>query len=328
MTDCCFHIMANGKKEGDEIFCRIPGKKHKMLCPSYRGISYRQELDRIASCVEMIRPDYVFFDIEAWGKASQSAAECERCKEERRRSGKSLDAFLLDCGTNQQRDLRSAVEQGAKTAGIKCPVIGSYNRQPLHDRYQIESFRRIHPDFIDLAVPSLYVGGRAADVRDNVRGNAKLLKNKNLIPWLTAGTYGEFDSKLIEPMVLEAFLNGAGGISYYKYQDFTDSPLDFYYHASALVKLRPYENLIADGTVFELTSSRPEIICSALRRDKEILLLVSNYDGYPQAASVTLPFENVVEIRDVCGGTPPRPDKTLSFDVPRGWFRLFYIRGQ
>ena len=77
------------------------------------------------------------------------------------------------------------------------------------------------------------LGVRAA--RGELRADHEALQNREIIPWLTAGTYGEFASPLMEPMVLETILNGARGLTYYEFRDF--DPLDFYYHARALATL-------------------------------------------------------------------------------------------
>ncbi|MFA6929471.1 MAG: discoidin domain-containing protein, partial [Lentisphaeria bacterium] len=262
MNDSAFHEMMRGHQEGSEIFCDIPGKNHKMLCPSYRGSFYQKEMERVERCVRMGRPDYVFYDIECWGKINQSAAQCRRCQEALKKSGKSLDDFLLDCLTEHMRDLDAAVQRGAASCNIPVPQQGDYNRHPLgNGKY----FSMIYPQYINMAMPSLYVAGRAVDVHRKIRGNYKRLGTRRQIPWLSTGTYGEFEPEKVEAMVLESLLNGADGITYYCYGDFTDSPLDFFYHARALSMLRPYENLIMDGKVLEPAGTNQELFYSAIQ---------------------------------------------------------------
>lgn len=327
MNDSCFHMMARRQPAGSEVYCQIPGKEHTMLCPSYRGDLYVKEMARVENCTRMSRPDYVFYDIECWHDAVTSAPQCTRCCEGWRQSGKSMPEFLFDCGTRQMADLKQAIRKGAAAAGIKTPLIGSYSREPLRPQYGIELFDRTYPDFLDMAQPSLYVAGRVRDVHDRIRGDHKLLKNKKIIPWLTAGTYGEFDSRKMEPMVLEALLNGAGGVTYYCFGDFTDSPLDFYYHAKALAELRPYEDLIVEGDVLEPKGSNRELTYSAIQRGGELLLLVGNYGNADPRTSYRIPFPAVSQVKDLrSGDLVGCATSSFTFEVPKGDIRLFYIK--
>lgn len=326
MNDSAFHMMMQDQAEGSEIYCQIPGRKHKMLCPSYRGPFYAREMARVENCTRMSRPDYVFYDIECWHEAVSSAAECTRCRAAWKESGKSMFEFLFDCGARQLADLKQAVAKGAAAAGIPLPVIGSYSREALRPKYGIEMFERSYPASIDLAQPSLYVAGRAQDVHDRIRGNDRLMKNKKIIPWLTAGTYGEFASGKMEQMVLEALLNGAGGITYYCFGDFTDSPLDFFYHAKALAELRPYEDLVVEGEVLDAEGSNAGLTYSVLRRGDELLLLVGNYRNAEPRTVFPIPFTTVAEIKDVRSGQCVQSGSSFAFDVPKGDIRLFYIR--
>ena len=325
MNDSAFHEMVRGKKAGHEIYCQIPGKTHTMLCPSYRGEFYRAEMERVRRCVREGRPDYVFYDIEIWHHAHTSAPLCKRCGAELRRSGKSLDDFLYEKGAEMMADLKQAVALGAKDANIPMPLIGSYARQPLRPKYGVERWETTYPASLDMAQPSLYVAGRALDVHNNIRGNHALLGNKNLIPWLTAGCYGEFDSYKMEQMVLEALLNGARGITYYSFDDFTDSPLDFYYHLKALAAIRPYEDLVMDGAVTEISGTNRDMTYSMLLKDGEALLLVGNYANSTPETSVRLPFKPGI-VRDLHEGMGISAGQEFSFRVPRSGIRLFYLK--
>ncbi len=60
MNDSAFHEMMRGHEEGSEIYCQIPGEKHKILCPSYRGPYYAKEMERITRCTRDGKPDFIF----------------------------------------------------------------------------------------------------------------------------------------------------------------------------------------------------------------------------------------------------------------------------
>ena len=326
MNDSCFHMMVKGKKAGHEMYCQIPGTPNTWLCPTYRGEFYQKEMERIANCVKKGKPDYVFYDIEIWGNAHKSAPMCERCRPLLEKSGKSLNEFLYDMGTETMRDVKEAVRKGAEAAGIPMPVVASYGRQPATQKYFIEKWDYIYPKYFDMAQPSLYVCGRAQDVHDCIRKNHLILGNREILPWLTAGTYGEFDSYKLEQMVLEAIMNGSMGVTYFQIADFLDSPLDFYYHAKALAEIRPYEDLIMDSKLLTTEGSNKNMTYTLLQKGKEAMLLVGNYKGAAPATSITLPFKptQVLDLRD--GSKLKAKGKVLSFEVPKNDIRLFYIK--
>ena len=328
MNDSSLHVMTNNKKAGHEIFCTIPGNdKHRWLCPSYKGEFYQKELERVRRCTRDGKPDYVFYDIEIWHQAKLSSSKCTRCQEAIKASGKTQEEFLFERGKEIMADLKEAIRLGAQDAGIPMPVIGSYGRQPASPKYGIERWEDIYPASLDMAQPSLYVAGRAQDIHNNILKNHKLLGNKKLIPWLTAGTYGEFDSYKIEQMVLEALLNGACGITYFQASDFYDTPMDFYYHAKALAEIQPYEDLVMDGAVTEVKGDNENLTYSMLVKGKEALLLVGNYKAAKPGGTVTLPFKpkQVLDLRDNAVKINAKGN-SLSFAVPKDDIRLFYIR--
>jgi hypothetical protein len=130
----------------------------------------------------------------------------------------------------------------------------------------------------------------------------------------------------MEQMVLESLLNGAGGVTYYCFGDFTDSPLDFYYHAKALAELRPYEDLVVDGEVCEPKGSNADLTYSAVKRGGELLLLVGNYRNAEPRTSLQIPFQKVAQIKDLRSGERVESGPAFTFDVPKGGIRLFYIK--
>ena len=308
-----------------EVAC-IGSKRPFIVCPSYFGEHWQAECQRLTNHVALLKPDYVFFDIESWGEADSRAVSCKRCSAGAKKANLEFQTFMLQCGKQHAADLKKAIEIGAKQANITMPEIGSYDRGPHKTIYQITRFTDEYPAYTDMAQPSLYVAGRVDKVREIVKKCASAMNyNKKLIPFLTAGTYGEYSSELLEPMILESFLNGAGGITYFKFADF-DTPEDFYYHAVALAKLRPYEDLIAAGKPVAVSAAPAGIKTSALQDKNEILLLIGNYDGVNPQASVTLPAAAAQVVDGANGKTLPLKGKVLNINVPAGKFRLIYIK--
>jgi hypothetical protein len=326
MNESPFHMMAKGHKPGEELFSQIPGKKNSNLCPSYRGRFYAKEMERVSENIRKSKPDYVFWDIECWYNGGREAKSCTRCKAGQQASGKPMNEFLKDKITESFIDLRKAVKKGS--AGNKMPIIGSYNHhaaKPVH--HHIVDFNRVYPKYIDMAQPSLYVAGRVKDIHNSVRKNYKILKKKVIIPWLSAGTYGEYPPYKLEQMILEALLNGANGITYYCFEDF-DTPLDFYYHAKALAEIAPYEDLIMDGEVLEPTGSNKQLTYSGIKKGNEMLLLVGNYANSPSKTTYKTLFRKVKEVKDLRSGKRLTAATTINLEVPKGGIRLLYIRGK
>jgi len=129
-------------------------------------------------------------------------------------------------------------------------------------------------------------------------------------------------------MVLETLLNGADGVTYYCYGDFTDSPHDFYYHARALAMLRPYEDLIMDGKVLEPSGSNAQMFYSGIGQDKQMLLLVGNYYKAEESTTFVFPWASLETVLDLQTGEVVPAPAEFSFKVPKGGFRLFYARGK
>ena len=296
------------------------------ICPSYFGEYWIKECDRLASYVKLLKPDYVFFDIESWAEAFSRTENCQRCNEGAAQAGVDRQKFLLQCGARHAADLKAAVAKGAKAANIPMPLIGSYDRSPAKATYQITRFADEYPKYTDMAQPSLYVAGNAEKVHNAVRYCAEKMDfNKKLIPFLTAGTYGEYEPEKLEAMILECFLNGAGGITYFKYNNF-DTPEDFYYHARALALLRPYENLIVAGKQLKLASEPANAMISALQSNNEILLLAGNYSKSTPKVTVTLPGKAVKVADAVTGKAVEVSGSKLALDIPAGKYRLIYIK--
>ncbi len=330
MVDSPMHEMVRGHKPGSEVFCDVPGQAANTLpndpCPSYRGKYYKEEMNRIAECARISAPDIVFNDMELF---ERNGEKCLNCKAAAEKQGKDVKEFLLECKTELNKNIRDAIYRGAVTAGKKeMPPIGGYHRQPI-DRFAFgENFFRIYPDYLNIAMPSLYVAGQAAVVHDNIKRNYLLLKKKDIIPWLTAGTFGKFESYKIEQMVLEALLNGSRGITYFAYSDFAQAPLGYYYHAKALAAIRPYEDLIMDGDVLELSGSNKEMLYSGIRRGQEMLLLVGNYLNASETTLIKTPFSAIDAVKDIRDNKPVTvKNGFVELDVPKSDLRLLYIKG-
>ena len=312
------------KKDLGQIACT--GKKPFIVCPSYFGPYWQKECDRLTGYVKLLKPDYVFFDIEGWGEPERRTQNCQRCNNSAEQAGMSRQDFLMECGKRHVKDLKNAVSKGAQAASIPMPQIGSYDRSPAKPVYQITRFADEYPAYTDMAQPSLYVAGNAEKVHHIVRLCAEKMNfNKKLIVFLTAGTYGEYAPEKLESMILESFLNGAGGITYFNYRNF-DTPEDYYYHAKALKILRPYEELIAAGKQLKLQSTPANALVSALQNSNEILLLAGNYSKNCPRVTLALPGQADAITDAVTGKSLQTNGKTITLDIAPGKYRLIHIK--
>ena len=326
MTDSPIHAMPGKGKKGHEMNCLV--NDVVAVCPSYTGEFHKKEADRIRNCVVLSKPDYIFFDIEAFYSSHATAKRCPRCIAAMKAAGMtSMDAFTKKIVAEKIADFHQAVKLGAEQAGIKCPPIGLYGRGPgAIDRSQlVMDWDQMYPRSITISQPSLYVGERPWLVQERIRMTHKLMKNRDIIPWLTAGTYGDIRPQFVEYIALETLLNGAGGFTYFAYWDF-DNALDYAAMAKALRAIAPYENLIMDGELVEIPVDG--VNTSAIRKGNEMLLLVGNYRRAGMNVSVSLPFSKVEEIKDLRNGENFKPGKSIKLSVPRSDIRLLYVKGK
>ena len=324
MNESPMHIMGNKQKTGSEVFCQT-GKPNRVICPSYTGKFYAEEMERVAKNVVMSKPAHVLLDIECFGKAiSISAAECTRCKEGIKKSGKNEIDYIYSCGTRMMADFVKALEKGAKEANIPTPKLHMYGLERVRATHGICRFTDVYPALIKSAQPSLYVGGHPEVVHQKIRKNRKLMNSTDIMPWLSTGCYGEYDSCMVEPIVLEALMNGSCGILNYSFGYF-DTPLDFYYHALAIKKLAPYEEILLNGKFIDIEGSNKKMFYSMVQKDDEMLLLVGNYFKEAPATMVTLPYSKA-EVLDLNTQKSFTASSKFKFNVEPGKFSLFYIK--
>jgi hypothetical protein len=308
--------------EAAALFNQVDGKPGQWMFPLYRGKYYQAEMERVAEGAALVQPDHLYFDIEWFPPVIEESRKDPRMIAAWKASGKEWDDFVTDIGTEimttMVTKMRAAVPQ-------RKMLVGLYNSDPQNKIYDaIFQWDKIYPGLIDIAQPSLYVQGRAQVIADRIQFDNKTLGNRQIIPWLSTGTYGEHDPKFVEPMVLEAILNGARGLTYYWFGDF--DPMDFYFHSKALKTLAPYEKLLRDGKPISYQGDNPNLHYTAFGSPSGVLLMVANYSSSAQT-KVNLPLV----LKDakkaiVVDGAPLKIGKNgVTIDVPPGEFRLVYM---
>lgn len=307
-----------GFRNQPETKSQLPDGPGTHVCPSYRGQYYQAEHQAMAQHAVWARPDYIFYDIEAyWSGAIQDAQRCSRCVTRYKEGNyKDWDAFREAMGLEIHQSLRSAVDQALAQSGLKQSITyGSYRTEPitrLNDG--LFSFLKLYPDLLQVGMPSLYVAGNAQAVATSISRNRALLDRNDIIPWLSTGTYGEYEPSHTRDMILEAFANGARGITYYCYGDF--DPAHFMYHAQAVDLVAPIEDIFMDGKPLTgLKSSNDKVKVCGMGMDAEMAVLVSNYANLPPdtTVKVSIPVAAKTAVYDVDSGqkiaelTPGKP---------------------
>jgi len=311
------------EEEAEQLFTQIDGKRGTRMNILYRGKYFQDEIKRIAELAALVQPDHVYHDIEWWTPHVTESKKDPRVIAAWKQSGKEWDEYVTDMGAQVLGELvktmRAAVPQKQMTVGL-------YNSDPKNKIYNsIFQFDKIYPGIVDLAQPSLYIQGRAKLVADRIRFDYDAMQKRAIIPWLSAGTYGEFEPRWMEPMVLEAILNGARGVTYYWFGNF--DPMDFYYHTKALAALAPYEKLLQDGKPIPYQGDNGALSYTAFASDSEALVLVGNY-GHAAGTQVSLPLPVKSARQATVDGKPLTMNgDSVSLAVPPGEFRLVVFRG-
>jgi hypothetical protein len=267
---------------------QLPTGPSRHGCPSYRGQYWEKQLGILAQHAVWVRPDYLFYDNEAFWHGSQEAPNCSRCQARFKQDGfTDWDEFRAAMGHEMHVLVTAATEQALADAGVEREIVyGSYAMQPLVPLGDgVFRFSDLYPDLLQMAMPNLYVVGDQMKVARNISGNRAQLPANDIIPWFSTGTYGDYEPSRLRDMILEGFANGARGLTYYWYGDF--DPAYFMYHAQAVDLVAPVEDLFMDGTPLTgLTCDNPKAKVCGMGTPQDLAVLVSNYQGLPAGTQV------------------------------------------
>jgi hypothetical protein len=138
-----------------------------------------------------------------------------------------------------------------------------------------------------MAMPSLYVAGNPLAVAESISANRARMKTNDIVPWLSTGCYGDYDPVRTRDMILEAFANGARGVTYYSYGHFDAG--HFQSHAEAINIVAPIEDIFMDGTPLTgLKCDNAKLKLCGMGLGNEQAVLVSNYQRVSAGTRVTV----------------------------------------
>jgi hypothetical protein len=253
-----------------EAACGRAGK----LCPTYTGPGYVANMERISSAAAKYPADFVFYDCEVFTSLPEYAPKCKRCMDATASSGVSLKEHFFQCGDRIVADWHKYFK---KFAGDDRPFnLGLYYLAGFIGSFESVFNARNYPQYFKYTMPEFYGAGLLQQVNFMcARERAWVKEPQKTITWASAGTFGEFASFKIEPMVLEFLLHG-GGITWFAAVNF-DTPRDLYYSTRALKLLEPYQELLLKGEVTPFTAKNKRLYYTLNGSDTEKLLLVGNY---------------------------------------------------
>jgi len=273
------HEMAYTYNDKKEIYVlNADGTRGRQVSLAYRGQYYQHEMQRVARLSEALRPDWIFFDLELFPNYKSVAKDDQQLLSRMEaEKWESVSEACILLASEMVTDITKAGKSWSSN-GME-PKVGFYNVKPPRLYEGIYNFQALYPDIIDIAQPSLYVGGDVVSIGDHIRGVRKELPQSDIIPWLTAGTYGEFSSQTMRDMVLETFFNGSCGITFYSIYDFNS--LDFKYTSEAIAIATKVEDIIMGGQLIrddELSTEDVGTRLTGLKKaNGESAILVSNY---------------------------------------------------
>lgn len=316
------HQMLARYKHEEEIYVlKADGTRGDQVSLAYRGQFYQKEMQRIAQLSSEVQPDWIFFDLELFVSylrvaASQDQQLMQRMAQE---GWTSIEEACIELATEMATDITNAAIAWAPEG--KKPKVGFYNVKPPAPYGGIHDFFKLYPEVIDLAQPSQYIAGDAAKGGDQIRLIREHLPKSDIIPWLTAGTYGEFPSHIMRDLVLEAFFNGSCGITFYIIYDFNG--LDLKYTSEAIAIAAKVEDVIMDGELIDTNEfTAPEgVRVTGLRKENgEAAILVSDYTKKNAGVAIGVSYNvsapaQVIDLDDdtiVATITPEKPKFCLT----------------
>ena len=272
------HEMAFKFKDKEEIYVlNKDGTRGSQVSLAYRGQYYQHEMQRIAQLSGAVRPDWIFFDIELFTSLSSVAGDQQVVQRMEEEQWDSIPEACIKLGTEMLSDISTAAKSWVSNS--VGPKVGFYDVKPPKPYGGVFNFWEVYPNITDFAQPSLYVGGDLERIGNQIRSIREELPQSDIIPWLTAGTYGEFPSQTMRDMILEVFFNGSYGITFYSIYDFNS--LDLKYTSEAIAIAAKVEDIIMDGQLIirdKLTAQEEGVRVTGLSKDNgEAAILVSSY---------------------------------------------------
>ena len=297
----------NENPEGKEIYCLFEDGSHgARLCPTYRGVYYREELARFASQVVGVRPDFTVQDIEPWPSVGPvDAKKCTRCLADFKASRlTNWEKWLESKGNEMWIDAIKAAQEKLEQTGAEPKFMtGGYDFQTGHSYHSVFNLDQLYPQYIQMANPSYYSSVYPVDLYTIIEQSRKNRRNVDVMPLLTPGDAGPIPADYFEWSILESYCNGARGVLFWSDRHWDAEYLIAY--SNAIRAITPVEDIIMDGELIgDVAQVESPGHLSGMRHGDKMVLLVSDYQ---RAGDGTLELKlqlNVAsQIRDLRTGS-------------------------
>ena len=282
--DSTWHRMMDRHRNDPEVKCQFADGTHgSLMCPSYRGHGYHEELQRIADQCALLKPDLLSTDVELWNwQGPVDSEKCTRCIADKEALGiADWQQWRYAKGYEMWKDLHDAVQAAVQAAGGSPVEVGSYDFRPGSYYQQFWPFDRLYADgLIHNSQVSTYTPlepYHIALVGDEVRKDRALLPKSDQLPWLTPGDAGAFSAEALRCALLECFLNGARGIHFWSSR-YWDTEY-FWAFNMAVHAVAAAEDIIVDGELFDGARVEGRGRVSGMISGNEIALLVADYEA-------------------------------------------------
>ncbi len=294
-----------GQKEVYDQF--EDGTVGKKLCISYRGKYYQEEIQRFATMMAAVKPDFSSEDIELWGWAGPlDSVKCTRCQFDFQKSGLgSWAAWQQSKGKEMIHDLVTAARKAVKEAGGHDFSTGCYDFRPGHVYQQLFDFNALYPELLNSSQVSTYTSLQAADLEfigDEARKDRGQLPRSDVMPWLTPGDAGVFPGESFQWALLECYANGSRGIWFWSSRMWDSEDLIAYNRV--IRAIAPVEEVIVKGDLVGADAKvEGEGRISGMKQGNRMVLLAADYYGKTGGAvKVRLKVPGDSTLRDLMTG--------------------------
>ncbi len=298
--DSTFHRM----EKADEIYCQFEeGKRGSRLCPSYRGIHYQREVQRIADQCARAKPDYLFCDIEIWGwRGPVDAGKCTRCKADFEKSVLgNWEEWKLQKGYEMWTDVVKAVRRAVKEMDGPEVEFGVYDWRAGKAYQYTWPFDRLYPEYLQSSQVSTYTPlypYHISLVGDECREDRSHLPKTDVIPWITPGDAGTFSGERFRYALLECFANGARGVNFWSNRVWDTELMAAY--ARVLRDIAPVEDIVISGKLLEGAEIESPGRISGVVSGDEMMVLVADYLRVsPTELDIKLPVKSKCIVTDL-----------------------------
>ena len=259
---------------------------------AYDGIFARQNNEHFCALMATTQPDWVFLDDESFGEGWVPWANTVT-------SSANAVARRLPGESRTNLAWRMAVELLSGFTGCLATVSPSTNVGWYADPFPDQIFASAGISM----QPSLYSTIR--DLQDHVhtvrharqsQGAMASGKTRHLLPWLTAGTYGQMTAVATWEGVLHTFGGGATGFSFFLASLHSlDDPAKLLALSTAIALAMPFEDHLVDGT--PMIDTEVAVVAGQLRAWSGMRLGASRWVVLtPGGMHRTAPSEVTIEV--------------------------------